>query len=390
MSTLFAFSIYGPLFAIGVLLLVSHCISRACFLSHLARSNRLFSEGPWLPLRIHDTDAGTVICSGNCESVRFTTVDGLTLDGSYFPHNSSESRGTIVYFHEMNGNRWSVLPYIEKIRGAGFNLFTFDQRGHGDSDSCVKFHPTPWVMTSDLEDIRAAIDFVQTRFPVQGEAKDNPTNAASGDEIGVFGLGKGATLALCCASLDSRVRSVVMDSPAPEGRIYERNCFTSFTKSGQSLLRHHFSLFIALLAKTVVYLAACPFFTLMSAWRRFMLSLWCGGRFVNTWSIIKNLRKPILIVHGDMESCVSLPQIRSFCQRMSVRPRICLVHPKDDTQESPTQVSADWISDFFAETLGSGSTQQTTLVPTKEVGKRKKFFNYRATKSTKYAPLSTK
>ena len=362
-------------------------------MSHLARSNRLFSEAPWLPLRRLDTDVKATVRIRDCESLEFQTKDGLTLRGSFFRRISPLDRGTILYIHEMNGNRWSVLPYLDKLRQNGFNLLTFDQRGHGESDSSAKSHPTPWVTRTDLDDVRAVIEgFCSLReYSLTHEAGESLAHSVEKDfGLGVFGSGKGATLALCSASLDSRVQAVVMDSPAPEGRLYEKNCLTAFAKSGKLLATHHFAMFLALSLKTLVYLAACPVFSLVYTWQRFMFSLWCGGNFVNTWKIIKKQRKPILILHDGLDSCVSLPQIHSFCHRMTVRPQICIAHHQDEQKTNDSSFSpfcTNQITAFFAKAL---KANELSLSPPKvTVAKRDRFFS-RSRRPLKSSRLLTK
>ena len=285
-------------------------------MSHLSRSCRIFSSGSWLPLRNPETMKDEIIGQHAPEEIEFCTEDGIKLKGSYFKHSSRNHRGVVLYCHEMNGTRWGIGPFIGKIRDAGFDLFTFDQRGHGESESFDKFHATPWVTTYDLDDVRSAVDYLCSRYENSGQGSP---------EFRIFGLGKGATLALCCAGLDKRIQSVIMDCPAPEERLYEKNCLTTLFKSGTHLFTRRFSLFLTLVFKSILYVLVCPFLTAFAAWRRFMMSLWYGGTFVNTCSIIRKLRKPILIIHGDLESCVSVEQIQSFRHRMSIRPRIWLV-----------------------------------------------------------------
>lgn len=318
-------------------------------MSHLDRSSHLFSCSPWLPLREHEESSHFYSDEG--ESVNFTTLDHLNLRGTWF-HQKSDGphRGTVLYLHELNGNRWSVLPFLEKLRCDGFDIFTFDQRGHGESDTFEKFHQTPWVTPLDLEDITSAVDFISSREK-QDVSKNSGTDTAMRANIGVFGLGKGATLALCCASLDDRVGAVVMDSPAPEDRLYEKNCYHSFMKSGTILASRRFTMFVTLMVKSLVFLVACPFFTLFSAWRRFMMSLWCGGKFVNTWSIVKKIRKPIMILHGDMVSCVSLAQIHAFSHRMKIRPKIWFTRKSSADDSSNDEAIAKQLSFFFSRTL---------------------------------------
>jgi len=311
-------------------------------MSHLARSNRLFSAVPWLPLRRQGLDFHQFKLENDGEPVEFPTQNGLVLRGSFFHRNAPIDRGTVLFFHELNGDRWSVFPYLENLRKAGFNLLTFDQRGHGASEDSAKTHPTPWITTNDLEDMAAAVEYLHNRTTTR---------------LGVLGLGKGATLALCCASRDNRVQAVVMDSPAPEDRLYEKNCFTAFQKLAPHFATHHFMSFVALFVKTLFYLLACPFFTMFSTWRRFMFSLWYGRNFVNTWSIVKKLRKPILILHGSLDSCVKLSQIHAFCRQMPVRPKICLSNHLQGPDQAPLQFSAEQVASFFRHTLETSESR---------------------------------
>ena len=285
-------------------------------MSHLSRSCRIFSSGSWLPLRNPESFKSDFVGQYEPEEIEFLTKDGIKLKGSYFSCDSKKHRGVVLYCHEMNGTRWGIAPFIGKIREAGFDLFTFDQRSHGESDSFDKFHSTPWITTYDLDDVRSAVDCICSR---------NESSGHGSPEISIFGLGKGATLALCCAGLDKRIQSVIMDCPAQEDRLYEKNCLTTLFKSGTHLFTRRFSLFVTLVFKSILYVLVCPFLSVFSAWRRFMMSLWYGGTFVNTCSIIRKLRKPILIIHGDMETAVSVEQIQSFRHRMPLRTKIWLV-----------------------------------------------------------------
>ena len=318
-------------------------------MSYLVRSNRLFSKGPWLPLRIQDLNFHPSQLESNSEPIEFLTKDGLTLRGSFFHQNSPKARGTILFFHELNGNRWSVFPYLENLRNEGFHLCTFDQRGHGNSETSDQNRPVPWVTASDLDDMTAVVEYLQNRTALP---------------LGVFGLGKGATLALCCAGQVDRVQAVVMDSPAHEDRLYEKNCLTAFQKLAPHFATHHFSKFVALSIKTLFYLIACPFITLFSAWRRFVFSVWYGGNFVNTWTIVKKLRKPILVLHGDLDSCVKLSQIRAFCRQMPLRPTICLSKHLQGTSQNLLHFSADQVALFFRQKLNTNEPQR----PSRDLG----------------------
>ena len=58
----------------------------------------------------------------------------------------------MVYCHEFLSDRWSYRPYIDRLRDLGFDVFTFDFRNHGESQSEPGYEPMHWA--SDREVIR--------------------------------------------------------------------------------------------------------------------------------------------------------------------------------------------------------------------------------------------
>jgi alpha-beta hydrolase superfamily lysophospholipase len=115
------------------------------------------------------------------------TNNGQYLLGSFFRHTSENYRGVVLFCHELNGNRYGVSPYLDSILSAGFDLLTFDFRGHGDSQHGNVNQITPRVTVDNMEDVQTAIDWLRSRF---GETCN----------INLFGMGKGATIALCAAA----------------------------------------------------------------------------------------------------------------------------------------------------------------------------------------------
>lgn len=278
-------------------------------MSFHSRSVRLFGTSPWLPLRRSFPQEGG-------KDIEFVTADGIHLKGSYFEHKTNERKGIILYCHELNGTRWSVSPYIKSLTQAGFDLLTFDMRNHGESQSLSELTPTPWVTINDLEDVQAAIDYLFSREP-----ESNPHRA----EIGLFGLSKGATVAACMAGLDSRVAAVVLDSPAPEGRLFEKSCWTTLTKVNRRWGTVFTLRYVTLLTKAVLYSVACPFYMFFAVWWRWILGCWFGCRFISTRPLVRFARQPIFIIHGNKDSFCRVDQIHAFCHRMSRRPNVWIV-----------------------------------------------------------------
>ncbi len=236
----------------------------------------------------------------------------LTLRGTFFSAPDEKRRGVVLFCHELNGNRNNVAPYLRSLLDSGFDVLAFDFRNHGESDKTLYGQPTPWMTTSDLEDVKAAVDYLASR-------SDNEKK-----EISLFGLGKGATVALCVAGGDSRVKSVVLDAPIPENRLFEKNCWDLLAKSVRCS-RKSLRLSVTLFVRAVLYSLFCPIASLLFAWQRFVLGMWCGCRFVNPWPFVKRVRQPMMIIHGHADSKTRADQIQAFCDRLPNRPKLWIV-----------------------------------------------------------------
>ncbi len=123
------------------------------------------------------------------ESVRFPTAGGKSLHGWWIPSGNGAAP-VLVLVHGWGRNAARMLPYIEMLHPAGYDLLAFDARHHGESDadgyaSMPKFS----------EDIRAAVEEVRRRRPeIQG--------------VGVLGLSVGGSAAIHAAAHDERIRAV--------------------------------------------------------------------------------------------------------------------------------------------------------------------------------------
>src|SRR5437868_6401628 len=74
------------------------------------------------------------------EDVRFPTTDGLTLGGCYLA-TAKPRRGVILFGLEFGSNRWSCRSYVEHLVEAGFDVFAFESRNQGESDSLPGYDP---------------------------------------------------------------------------------------------------------------------------------------------------------------------------------------------------------------------------------------------------------
>ena len=191
----------GPAFLV-LASLIAALLALAVFLIYVAIRyspivGRIFEEKPlFLPLRVP-----RAVNEG--EDVQFKTDDGLLLAGTYLPARSSNRIGVLVFCHEYLSDRWGVLPYADHLRTLGFDLFAFDFRNHGASESDPKYRPLQWVTGHEATDLRAALAYLRSR----------PDHDEAG--YGLFGVSRGGGTALVVAADDSRAWGVITDGAFP-------------------------------------------------------------------------------------------------------------------------------------------------------------------------------
>ena len=145
--------------------------------------------------------------------VRFTTEDHTNIAGWYLP---SRTGAAVIVLHGSEADRSSMLAEARALAAAGFGVLLFDLPGHGESDGRVERGRT------ERSALRAAIDFVTAQ----------PGIAAQ--RIGALGFSDGAFTVVQVASMDHRIRSVVLEGAfgdmieqvraefAPAGRLAQR------------------------------------------------------------------------------------------------------------------------------------------------------------------------
>jgi pimeloyl-ACP methyl ester carboxylesterase len=133
------------------------------------------------------------------EDVSFPTSDGLTLCGCYLATHRQRRRGVILFGLEFGSNRWTCRPYCEHLVENGFDVFAFEPRNQGASDSLPGYEPLQWVTEYEVADVRAALAYLK------GRPDADPRG------VGFFGISKGASAGLFAAVRDSYVRCCITD-----------------------------------------------------------------------------------------------------------------------------------------------------------------------------------
>ncbi|HYI19805.1 MAG TPA: alpha/beta fold hydrolase [Solirubrobacteraceae bacterium] len=121
------------------------------------------------------------------EDVRFTTSDGLELEGWYVP---SRNGAAVIAFPGRNGPQ----KQARMLARHGYGVLLFDRRGEGRSDG----DPNAFGWGGD-RDVKAAIDYLQQRPDVDPE------------RIGGLGLSVGGELMLEVAAESEELRAVVSE-----------------------------------------------------------------------------------------------------------------------------------------------------------------------------------
>jgi len=87
------------------------------------------------------------------QTVRLFTKDSLSLEGWYIPVDSS--KGTVILFHGLGGNKSSLLKQAYEFRVLRFNVMLVDLRAHGKSDG-----NTTTMGFREAEDVKLAYEYI--------------------------------------------------------------------------------------------------------------------------------------------------------------------------------------------------------------------------------------
>ena len=117
------------------------------------------------------------------ERVDFLSFDGHALAGMLLAGDPQRGpRGLIIFAHEFRSDAYSCARYCRPLLQAGYDVFTFDFRGHGRSAAEEGYKPRQWATEREQSDMLGAIAYAEDYLEQQGR----PTR------IGLFGISRGA------------------------------------------------------------------------------------------------------------------------------------------------------------------------------------------------------
>ena len=124
------------------------------------------------------------------EPVTFPAYDGLPLEGMLIPAAADvPRRGMVIFAHEFCSDMHSCARYCRPLQEVGYDIFTFDFRAHGQSESPPDYTPRQWVSDRELDDMRGAIAWTQSWLEERGYDR----------RLGILGVSRGACAAILVA-----------------------------------------------------------------------------------------------------------------------------------------------------------------------------------------------
>ncbi len=268
-----------PLVLVGGLLGYIYHFVRKNLLGNLERA---FVEKPLFIIPRGESDPAA-------EEVRFPTADGRHLQGAYFKTRAPSHKGVILFGIEYGSDRWSSRSYCDPLLAAGYDVFAYESRNQGKSDSIPGYEPIQWITNYEVEDARAALAYLKGR----------PNADPKG--VGFFGVSKGANAGLAVAAEDPAIRCVVTDGAFGLVSVmlpYMRHWIRIYNKN---FLVHG----------------------LMPAWyyshmanvgiRRVQRTRKVG--FFHLEGVAERIGQPLLMIHGEADSYIKVEMARALFRR---------------------------------------------------------------------------
>ncbi len=212
----------------------------------------------------------------------FYATDGVRLRGIFMhPPPGVERRGLIIFAPEFKSDRHSCARYCRHLISEGYDVFSFDFRGHGKSAGQEGYTPRQWASEREMADMVGAIRYVEQWLEEMGRPV----------EIGLFGISRGAGTSILCSATCPSIKAIVVDGAF----------------SSDATLEHLMKRWAKIFAKVrIVYENHPPEFWQFLRW---CLFLTCRFKFKCTFPSVKKalLRmspRPMFFIHGERDSYI--------------------------------------------------------------------------------------
>jgi len=222
------------------------------------------------------------------EPVSFPAYDGLPLQGMLIRADARvPRRGLVLFAHEFCSDMYSCARYCRPLQEAGYDIVTFDFRGHGQSPCPPDYTPRQWISDREIDDMRGAVAFAEGWLEEHGYPV----------ELGAFGISRGACAAIVAAAEDARIWAIVADGAF----------------STDTTIEHFMKRWAYIFARVrFIYENHPPMFWRFLRWSmmRFARREF-GCRFPSVRKVIRRLTpRPMLFIHGEKDSYLPVEQSR--------------------------------------------------------------------------------
>ncbi|HWL95609.1 MAG TPA: alpha/beta fold hydrolase [Phycisphaerae bacterium] len=272
----------------------------------------------------------------------FFAADGIRLRGTLIRASNKLSRGLIIFAPEFKSTRHSAARYCRPLIAAGFDIFTFDFRGHGDSASEEGYTPRQWTSDREVSDMVAAISVAEHWLEQQGRPA----------EVGVFGISRGACSCVLAAEVCPSVKAILCDGA------FSSDCTLEF------LMRKLACIFAKV---RIIYENHPPEFWCFLRW---CVMLTCRIKFKCRFPSVRKtltriLPRPILFIHGERDSYIPVEQSR-LLYAQSPQPRYLWVVARAKHNQSvdlQPELYAQHSIHFFSRYLGGQAEADNLFRP---------------------------
>ena len=220
------------------------------------------------------------------EPLSFRAFDGHALSGMMLRgHPDRSPRGLIIFAHEYSSDAYSCARYCRPLLEAGYDVMTFDFRGHGGSRTEEGYKPRQWASDRELADMLGAIAHAEEWLEQAGRPR----------EVGLFGISRGGCAAILAAVGVSSVRAILTDGAF----------------STDSTLEYLMKRWATIFAKVRVVAESHP----PVFWRflRWLLLRDAGQRWKCRFPSVRKAlarlgERPVFLIHGERDSFIPVAQ----------------------------------------------------------------------------------
>jgi dipeptidyl aminopeptidase/acylaminoacyl peptidase len=265
------------------------------------------------------------------EEVWLPTVGGLQLHGCYLKAKGRR-RGVILFGLEYGSTCWSCWPYVEHLVEAGFDVFACEPRNQGQSGRLPGYEPLQWVTRFEVEDARAALDYLKKRADVDPRG------------IGLFGISKGAGAGLLAAANDPWVRCLVTD-----GAFATRTTLIPYMQQWIRIYNDQYA---------IQQMIPLSYYVQIGSAAVRQVERQRGCRFPRLDRLIGRLApRPLLMIHGELDTYIKPEMARALFEQAG-EPREFWLVPQAKHNQALQAAGAEYrqrVLDFFERHLAGGS-----------------------------------